>query len=264
LNSLHVTDTRISSSLLGLGFPGSVHATIHTQTRTTQVEVRFESASTRFPDLDPVALVNHWKHDRLLQEPLHTFAVSMRAQESYDAFLTLQREGGNLGLRPAPTSERPLYYQPHFSRIQHPSSSSVMLDDLSLAAALGPLGIGLVKLHGSHGQHRYEMIATGYPVLDSVGTMIAHRTVDLIRFAERGPRRLALEDTQPLHPLVIGYDALYARQCLKKEIQRAEANLLITAGDGTAKQALIALNYKGHVGDAVSRHFKAPPGSLGL
>lgn len=263
--SLHITDTRIASCLDALGFDdGQLNVTIHTQTRHTQVEVVFSKPSTRFPLLDPHAIVGRWQRNRMSDEPMHMLAVMMRAQESYDAFLKLQREGGQMCLVPCAEVQRPLYYKYLDGCGTYARGNTVTLEDLSLAACLGPLGIGLVQLQGSRGEHRYQMAALGLPILDSAGQLTAYHTADLIPFAPSGPRRLRLEDSNPHHPLVIAYDSMQSRQHLKKQIEFAKANLLITAGDGSSKQALIALNYKGHVGDAVSRHFKAPPGSLGL
>lgn len=275
---LHVTDTRLAACLDTLGFDhGRLNVTIHAQTRETQVEVVFENPSSKFPQLDARQIVNHWKASRFLKplitdagvmpaNPMHMLAVMMRAQKSYDAYLKLQREGGHLQLRSAPCST-PLFYEVihHSSFVtRHSSNGTHPLEDLALAACLGPLGIGLVTLRGSPGQRRYELDALGLPLLDSAGQLTRYRTADLIRFAATGERRLALEDVNPHHPLVIAYDSMQSRSHLKRQIETAKASLLITAGDGTAKQALIALNYKGHVGQTVARHFKAPPGSLGI
>lgn len=261
--------------MIGLGFPGEVWATIHTQSRQTQIEVRFSAASTRFPQLDAVMLVRRWKETRFLKEcvheklvlpaePMHMMAVMMRAQESYDAFLTLQHAGGSMRLVAGDAPHQEVFYDYQPGGELRGGTGVRPLEDLALAACLGPLGIGLAKLHGSRGQHRYEMEPVGLPIRDSAGEVVRYRTADLIAFATTGERRLALEDVNPHHPLVIGYDGMEARKALKKEIQRAVANVLITANDGSAKQALIALDHKGHVGDAVCRHLKAPPGSLGL
>jgi hypothetical protein len=266
--TLHITDTRLAASLCALGFPGAIHTTVHTRTRQTQIEVRFSEPSNRFPALDAAALVQRWKRDRFADEPMHMLAVMMRAQAAYDAILKLQNEGGAIRLVADvidATSGQPISYKyAPTDRFPVSTASIPPYPDLSLVACLAPLGIGITALLGSHGSHTYPLASQGLPITDSHGSIIRHRTVDLIGYAATGERRLSLEDTQPTHPLVIAYDAMHARQILKREIQRSQANLLVTASDGTAKQALIALNYKGHVGAAVSRHFKAPSTSLGL
>lgn len=275
---LHVTDTRVASCLLALGFAGQVQPTIHTQSGKTHLQVSFEGPSTRFPQLDPVLAVRHWQDNRFLRDyfitttpdapptkipaqPMHMLAVMMRAQESYDAFLKLQKEGGGMYLWTDDPGR--LFYRYTHSIFNPCEAGTVILDDLNLAACLGPLGIGIVKLHGEPGQRSYEMAALGLGLTDSAGATVNYRTADLIRLSTQG-HHLAVQDVNPHHTLVLSYDALYARHLLKKEILRAQANLLITANDGTAKQALIALDYKGHVGAAVCRHMKAPSGSLGL
>lgn len=277
---LHISDTRLAACLDALGFDnGQLNVTVHSRTRQTQCEVVFSQPSSRFPQLDAAQIVNHWKASRMLQplalpgggsipaEPMHILAVMMRAQESYDAFLKLQRDGGHLALIAWPDAQKPRFCEVQWrSSAFCPAGARLLppLEDLALAACLGPLGIGLIELRGSAGQHRYVMRDTSWPLLDTTGQLVNYRTADLIRFATSGPRRLALEDINPHHPLVMAYDSMQSRAHLKRKIETAKASLIITADDGTAKQALIALDYKSHVGEAVARHMKAPPGALDL
>jgi hypothetical protein len=136
------------------------------------------------------------------------------------------------------------------------------LEELRLAAALLPLGFPPYRIHGSPGQHRYEIPSMGLPIHDSSGRLVQHASGLLTAFAPSGEKRLALFDSQPLHPMVIAYDATYARGELKKAIHTAKANLLLQSQEDLGKQALITLNAKGHVHRQIERHFRAAPGSL--
>ncbi|MCG3206271.1 MAG: hypothetical protein KCHDKBKB_03005 [Elusimicrobia bacterium] len=275
---LEISDTRLASAALALGFPGEVHATIHASSRETRITVRFDAPSQRFPQLQLRRLVEHWRSSRFLRpvnaspnetwpaEPGHLMAVAMRAQMAYDALAKAQAEGLHLHLEAERDADGlPMFYDAQIHRDAPPASQHPVrvCDDMALTAALMPLGFQ-PRISGSPGAHRYSLPIQGRPVRLDTGHVHQYSLDTLIAFAQHGPRRLALEDTQPLHPLVIGYDSLHARALLKKEIRFAQANLLITDPAGTARQALITLNAKGHVHAAVERHFHAPPGSLNL
>jgi hypothetical protein len=279
---LILTDLRLASSLLGLDFPGTLHATVIAATRETRVEVHFEAPSERFPLLNPRQLIQQWQESRFLRplaldatislpaEPMHVFAVSMRAQLAYDAYQKAQAEGGNILAvpvlwKPSPgEEERIMAYEAKIEPLAVMSRPLLTqtLDELRLAAALLPLGFPPYRIHGSAGQHRYEIPSQGLPIHDSSGRLVQHASGLLTAFAPSGEKRLALFDSQPLHPMVIAYDATHARGELKKAIQTAKANLLLQSQEDLGKQALITLNAKGHVHRQIERHFRAAPGSL--
>lgn len=274
-----LTDTRLASALLGLGFPGTVRPTVIAATRETRVEVHFDAPSPRFPQLDARRLVAQWEDSRFMRplhldehvtlpaQPLHVFAVAMRAQLVYDAYLKAQQEGGSILAAaifdPAHPGD-PIAYEPRYARtalMQRPSLTET-LDELRLAAAVFQLGFPPYRILGSPGMHRYELPLQGLPIRDSSGVLIRHSLRPHITWAGDGPKRLLLFDTQPQHPMVIAYDALHARGELAKIIRTARANLLLQSTALSGQQALISLNAPGHVLRQVETHFHAPPGSL--
>lgn len=273
----YITDTRMAASALGLGFAGSLHSTVHTQTGKPQYEVRFETPSARFPHLELRHCIAHWRDSGMLKplyvnqhltlpaEPLHAFACAMRAQVAYDAYLHAQKTGGIPHLV-ACAEGWAFEYDQRIELDTQVICETVELTDLALCAALAPLGIPLLGIKGSDRQRSYTLARNGFAVKAADGVTTSCDALHLTRRAPtaQDPLHLALEDEQPMHPVCIGYDALTARRELKRQIGFSQASLIVTDPQGTARQALIPVNYKSHVGDAVARHFKAPPSSLGL
>ncbi len=279
---LILTDLRLASSLLGLGFPGTLHATVIAATRELRVEVHFDGPSPRFPQLHARQLIAQWQDSRFLRplpldehvtlpaQPLHVFAVSMRAQMAYDAYQKVQAEGGSILATPVLWRTRPdtpeiiVAYEAKVEKLACMSRPLLTrtLDELRLAAAVLPLGFPPYRIHGSTGAHTYELPCSGLPIHDSAEQVVTHSLAPLIAWAPQGEKRLALFDSQPLHPVVTAYDALFARGELKKEIHHAKANLLLQSRAQLGLQALVTLNAKPHVMRQIERHFHAPAGSI--
>jgi len=120
-------------------------------------------------------------------------------------------------------------------------------------------GVGLL----AHGAHRYQVPALGLPIRDSAGVLTRYHAARLTQRAptRTDPYRLALEDTEPLHPLCIGYDVLTARALIKSTFKKVRPALIIGA-DQSDGQAIIDIDYQGHVGEAVCRHLQCAPSAL--
>lgn len=273
---IHITDTRIASVALGLGFVGELQTTVHSRTRETQHTVVFNGPSTRFPGLNLNHCITHWKASRMREplvidkitlpaQPLHAYACGMRAQLAYDAMLGMQKTGAIYHLI-ACAGGWAFKYDPKIELDSQVLCETTELTDLSLCATLAPLGIPLLSLRGSPGQRVYHVARNGFAVRAADGVMTSCDAQFLTRRAPTpsDPLHLALEDEQPMHPVCMGYDSLIARQALKKMIMSGMPSLIITDPEGTAKQALVSVNYKGHVGESVCRHFKVPASALGI
>lgn len=275
----HVTDTRIAACALGLQFPGELHSTVHTNSGEAQYEVRFSQPSTRFPHLDLRRCILHWQANRMLQplvmgaddilppEPLHVFACAMRAQQAYDAFLHAQRNHMIPRLVECPGSDLWVYeYVLNQEANESAFCESFTEKDLALCAALAPMGIPMMSIAGGDRQRVYTLARHGFPIRTVDGQTISCDALHLIRRAPTAedPYRLALEDEQPMHPVSIGYGVLSARAELAKAIRFSKANLLVTDPGGGAAQALISIDFKGHVGEAVCRHLKSPSSALNI
>lgn len=273
--TLQITDTRVAACFRALGFKYRSSVTIHERTNKAHTQFLFELQSLRFPDLQAQSLHARWISGELrAKEPMHLLCVMMAAQHNYDRLLVLQKESKPQRLVEVPDSGgRLMQYQagPESMAMEH----LMPLDDLRLSASLGVLGIPVLAIQGNEQRrHLYMLAPMGHAVRLDDGRWHQHKTAPLIVRAPtlQDPLRLRLEDTQPLHPLCIAYDALYNRSELKKELERKDGMSLMIdeathrlTGDGSktevlsAKQALISINAPGFVMDQVTAHMKAPP-----
>lgn len=255
-NTTAISDHTLGASLAFLGFPCSWAATVHERTRKKHLQFFFEPLSVRFPSLpDLDTLLKQWRGGQLT-DPHHLLNVCTRAQANYDAMIKWQKEGVTQVLQSL--SEGRAYYY-HSGQLPVFSQAGCRdVDHLQLAAALAEIGFQVITISGPDRHHSYRLPALGLAMLDSHGHSLRYDLATVTRLAptREDAHQLALEISQPMHPLVIAYNALRCRAVIKKQIDREHANLLIEDG---GRQALIGMNASGHVMDHVTAHFKAPP-----
>lgn len=271
--SHHIKDLRLASSLTGLGFIPHLRAVVHARggQRSDEVECVFEeAASMRFPALHLGPLLRAWLSGSIRRtDVVHPLAVAMRAQRVLNALNTAQQ----VHTLPQLTTHDQLSYSydPDGTPLPSPLSPlssplsplSYPLTDLALTAALVPLGFPVLSIDGPHGAHCYHVPALGLPIRDSAGVLTRYHAARLTQRAptRTDPYRLALEDTEPLHPLCIGYDVLTARALIKSTFKKVRPALIIGT-DQSPGQAIIDIDYQGHVGEAVCRHLQCAPSAL--
>lgn len=254
-NTTTVSDHRLGAALAFLGFPCSWTATVHESTRQKHIQFFFERQSIRFtglPDLD--TLLTQWRADSL---PVHhVLSVAMRAHRNYDAVLRWQKTGDTQLLRSVADARAWAYADGPLPL--YDAQTVRQCDHLVLAAALAEIGFQIFRITGADRAHTYWLSAIGHRMHDSAGQFLAYDLATVTRLAPTAddPRRLALEDPQPMHPLVISYNTLRCRALIKKQIDAECARLLI---EEDVRQALIHTNASGRVMDHVAAHFKAPP-----
>lgn len=256
-NATPVNDTRLAATLSYLGFPVEFKSTIHERTRQKHVQFFFEQKSTRFtalPSLD--ALLKQW-NGRQITDVHHLMAVCSRAHKNYDALIRWQNDGDKQRLHPD-DSLRCYTYKAGQGFTASCNVPLKFIDHLQLAAALAEIGFQIHEILGQGREHTYGLAPIGLPIVDSLGQHMRYtlQQVTALSPTKDDPRRLALEVSEPMHPLVVAYNLLRCRAELKKQIDSMQANLLLEDG---GRQALIQMNSSGHVMDHVSAHFKAPP-----
>jgi len=254
-NTTTITDHKLGATLAYLGFPCSFAATIHESTRQKHIQFFFESDSVRFPSLPDLHTLLKQSHGGDMPDPHHVMSVCTRAHRNYDAILRWQKEGDQQRLHPVGNLAAYEYRSgppiPAIGPLKH-------LDHLQLASALAELGFQTLDIIGSDRARTYGLPLFGLPMIDSAGQSLRYNLITVMQLAPTADdqRRLALEVSQPMHPLVIAYNALRCRALLKKQIDAERAKLLIEDG---GRQALINLNATGHTMDHVTAHFKSPP-----
>ena len=268
-NTVSVTNTKLAAALMALGFQFNAELVQPTGTNSgpqpklhTQFLFWGPSVRPQFATLS-MECATQWEKGVLdTLEPMHPLCVMMRANENYDRLLDWQKKGVTHGLVQVAGGRMLLYRRGPVHRFE--GRSSFWLDDLALVAALAGVGIPCMKIEGSAGMHRYELPKTGWPRL----ALGVSGTAELT-FLENGlilstraptkddPLRLLLEETNPMHPVALGYDALNCRAWLKKGLTKGPPLLLMQEG-GTTRQALVTMNAEGRVMAKVDRFFKAP------
>lgn len=251
-----ISDHKLGATLGYLGYPiAALHSTVHETTRKKHVQFFFEQQSIRFTALPPLnTLLKQWRQKQI-KDPHHLMNVCERAHKNYDAINRWQKEGGRQRLH-ADDSLRCYSYQAGSPPLAN--GPLKFIDHLQLAAALGEIGFQIHEILGQGREHSYGLAPIGLPIVDSLGKHMRYTLQEVTRLSptEEDPRRLALEVSEPMHPLVVAFNLLRSRAELKKQIDYMPANLLIEDG---ARQALINMNPTGITMDHVTAHFKAPP-----
>jgi hypothetical protein len=256
-----VSNTKLAACLIALGFKfkadliqsSKAGAKLHTQ-------FLFSGPSLR-PQYQHIALdcAQLWEKGQLdTQQPMHPLCVMMRGQHNYDRLMDWQMRGTTHHLRSTAAGQM-LIYRPgpvkDWLTVEHHTTP-----DLALCAALAGCGIPVTRITGSVGAHLYTFPCVGFSLLRPDGSHVLAGSDHLTRRAPTptDPRRLHLEDTDPLHPMVQVYDALNCRAHLKRALLSTKPLLLIEE-EGTTRQALLSMNSTGRVMQRVEAHFKSPP-----
>lgn len=254
-----VTDSKLASALIMLGFLGHWRKHHNVTQQKTLVEYHFGPRSERFPSLH-IGIAKEWHSGALEKaDPCHPLVIMMHAHHCYDQLNAMQKDGVSMRLVITGKHRRLTRYKPG------PEHQAMQLrgvaewtDDFALAAACALVGIPVLQITGGGRLHRYGLPALGYELLNAQGLPCVYAAADCLRRAptKEDPFRLALEDTEPLHPVCLAYDVLHYRAQLKALID-GKSPLLIVEDDGL--KAILSPNYTGRVMDALTQRFGAPP-----
>lgn len=269
-----VTDLKLAACYRGLGFRYEADSVLHGRSGKLRVQFRFQLTSLRFPTLDLSVIHRQWLSGELAsKDPMHVLGVMMTAQHNYDMLIKAQKEQCSLRLVECAGGMLMKYEVGTEQASILQSGMSINEPDMRLAAAVALVGLPVLRMPHNGKQHTFDLPIVAHPVRLSTGQWHLHDVRPLIQRAptKDDPLRLALEDQQPLHPVVFAYDALFNRTELKRELSSAQAHRLIDApgqrltGHGltgerlAVKQALVDLNPPGYVMDHVTAHFGSPP-----
>lgn len=264
VNAIHTRNTKLAASLLGLNFPIKLDWKHDVKSEKTVLEFHFDRPSLR-PEFARMSPAIGKDYESGVLDPMHPLCIAMRAQRNYDSIIEMHR-GVVMNLRstawlgePKLNQPRMTVYKPgsQFDPVRNFSVSRVPETDLALAAALAGVGLPVIAMDGAEGSRRYWLPENGYTLYKDDGSTYLASASELIRRAPtaKDPRRLALEDTAPLHPVCLAYDALNARALLKKVIDSRDPDLHIAhSGMGI----LVKTNHTGRVMDTISRKIGAP------
>lgn len=267
-NQLSVSNTKLAACLAALGFQSDCKPLMDVTTEKTVREFRFNGLhdSARRPQFTNLSLAcaKLWTDGELEEtQPMHPLCVMMRAMHNYDRILDMHK-GAVMNLRSAalidPEHPEKGGQMTVYKRGTQPdprsnfSAETLHVEDLQLVAALAGVGIPALFITGSEGARVYTLPRHGYALTREDGT---YYLADAAQLSRRAPtpqdlRRLALEDTDPLHPVVLAYDALEARSVLKKLLQRRRPNLHIQDEN---LHSIITANSTGRVMDILTKRY---------
>lgn len=242
-------NTKLAAVFAALGF--------HIETRATEILERKVSGRERFFVADHSTrlnlkrdfLRNAWATGELAKaDPLHPFLVGMAAVTNYERLLIMQSRGERYRLVTVPGGWE--YRQGEEDSRLMLARDLVQTTDLPLAAAMGAIGVPVVRFDGGQGSRRYVMPNQG---LDTT----QRASADLMRRAVAGKLDLALESTEPQHPLCAAYQASYALGRLNAHM-KGHYRCIVLKAPGSQKRALVTENATNRVMDKVQKHFGIP------
>lgn len=267
-NALSVSNTKLAACLAALGFRCDCKPLHDVATGRDVREFLFTGGSVRpeFATLT-LAIARSYESGALARsDPMHPLCVMMRAQHNYDRILDMHkgavmnlrsvqiRKAGSDDLVCVATEYRRGTALDPDSRF----SGRVSCDDLCLVAALAAVGLPVRDFDGPEGRRRYWLPRFGYAVQSTAGQMGLADAELLLRRAPtaRDTLRLQLEDTCPLHPVVLGYEALLSRAVLKKLLHTTSPILHVSS---LGRDVLLSTHHTGRIMDEITARLGAPP-----
>lgn len=255
------SNTKLAANLGALGFP--IKTQIIRDDRSGKSETHFYigDVSLYRPSLARDRLLKSWaapkSEERLeTQDPLHPFLQGLRVEHNYEMLLDAQKTGRKLKLVGVGGSHATEYRDGEESPAMIFARDVIRIRDLSLAAALGTLGIPVVKIEGAGRDHTYTLPAKGHPLKLADGSVGSY---DASVISRRVPGKidLELETSDPDHPLVAAYNVRAVHVQLIKHLHE-EKKLLWLRPPGTGRTALISEAATNRVLDRVQKHFRVP------
>jgi len=259
-NTIAVSNTKLVACLDALGFPSDCAPAQNVSTGKTVREfmVKPRSIEPLFVHLR-LDIVRRYDSGVLeASEPMHPLCVMMRAQHNYDRVIDMHK-GVVMNLRSIPGARMTIYRrcaQP--DPLSNFSPEKIQITNLALVAALAGVGIPVLAFDGPEGGRRYTLPRFGYALQRADGSTYLEDAAQLVSLAPtpRDPHQLLLAEGDPLHPVVLGYNALRSRIRLRDLLQRKAPRLHV---QDAGLQAMLTANHTGRVIDEVTRRFGAPP-----
>lgn len=214
----HTGSLNLASALAALLLP--VRLQVHQDVLTGKVLTLFE--------IGAVSVDGQWQRDALLgelhkkrleaEQPHHPLLQGLRALRNYEALLQAQRTGEHLRLVGVAGSHASEYRVGQEVPELVNARALYQTADLGLCAALGTLGLPVVKIQpAGGGRHFYQLPALGHVLLFR-GQHVRHQADMLAQRVAPGSYDLLLERTDPAHPMVSAYNATACRAQLKKAL----------------------------------------------
>jgi len=256
-NAFQTSDTKLAACLVALGFPYE-HRLRHRQ-RDSKDYIAFafgtRSQRSQFASFT-IAIARLFKQGAL--PAMHPLCVMMRALKNRDCMMDMMK---GTPMRLVSVADGCMTEFRHGA--ENPQlltlPREIPLTDMDLAVCLAGFGIPPQAITGTRPTHVFHHARHGY-TLRSAETKapIMHDARHLLRRAPTAadPLHLALEDEQPLHPMVLSYDVLTVRTELQALIRKTMPSLIVEQAGMAAE---ISLNYSGRVMKKLAARFGTTP-----
>jgi hypothetical protein len=214
----HTSKLNLASALGGLLFP--IRPKVSQDTKSGKVLTLFEVGT---PSVDKrwhrgALLLKLAKNKLEAEDALHPLLQGLRSLHNYEMLLAAQKSGQHLRLVGVAGSHASEYREGQEIPEMVNAMALYKTGDLSLCAALGTLGIPVVKIDDAGGgRHHYLLPMLGHP-LNFRGAVVRHSIEVLAKRAAADTYDLMLERTDPQHPMVAAYNAPAVRAQLKKHL----------------------------------------------
>jgi hypothetical protein len=239
-------DTKLAAAFGTLGMPIRVRNTFDELTGTEIV--RFQVGVVNVEgNMETRRLRSCLKNGSLeAKEPAHPFLTILRAYRNRDMVLDCANKGTRIRLAPIPGT-RLFQYLPGDSGLPGiaPGSAVIRTGDLKMVAALGIVGLGLLRIEGANGNRLYHVQAQA--IVEGQPVDAAH----LLR-----SWREDMESIPWSHPFAQAARGLYNRERLLDAVRRSSRTILIRKKK-TIRSAVIAEEATEEAWDEVADFFGA-------
>lgn len=256
---------KVAAALNALGFPVEINITERAEgdQLTGQVLVQFSlfEPNVYVPDAKLNPMVRGWESGALATaHPMHPFLVGLRACNAYDEVQKVIHGGRLMRLEYGPGEAWTRYVPGDESPAMRMPATAAETDDLNLVCALSVLGFPVIGIRGEPGAHWFRLPQFGHPLRNAAGEWHQPDLVHLARRATPGRLDLALEQTEPHHPLIAAYNAKHVHgQLLRRLRQRHSARTIaVSPRKWTGRYAFISEGASNRVLDSIQAHLKLP------
>ena len=273
-NTVACSNTKLVACMDSLGFPSDCQPAQHVTTDKIVREfiIQPRSIDPAFRHLS-IQILREYESGRLEDAmPMHPLCIAMRTMHNYDRLQDMQKQGVVMNLRATalidPKKPEMGGRMTIYKRCPQPdprcnfSPETVEKTNLMLVAALAGVGIPVLSYAGLDGARSYCLPRFGYTLLrdkehGEFEQYLEDAASPLYELAgiPQDPFALAICETDPLHPVAIGYNALRSRIRLRDLLNEKAPRLLIQDG---SMQAMVTAEYKGRVMEQLHKRFGLP------
>lgn len=256
-NAFQTSNTKLAACLWAMGFIPSMRLRHRQSDGKDYIDFMFgvKSARPQFSTYT-ITIARMWKKGAL--SPMHPLCVMMRALTNREALLDMLK---GVPMRLVSVADGCM------TEFRHGAENAQIMamprefaePDLDLMASVSGVGIPPLAITGSPPAHVFHLSRHGFTLKDPVTKApVMHDAQRLLRRAPTAtdPLHLALEDEEPLHPVVLGYDVLTVRSELQRVIRKTQPSLIVEESGMTAE---LSLNYTGRVMERIASRFGTVP-----